>query len=447
MMTTPIYDFVSVYGVTKRIRMHMPGHKGHDLLGFEKIDITEIDGADELYAPKGIIAESEENVSRIFGCKTVYSTEGSSLCIRAMLYLAVQEAIRRGQKPVIAAARNVHKTFLTAAALLDFDIIWIPQTAEEDYLCCKVTPERIAAAIAEAGVQPVAVYLTSPDYLGNICDVAAAAAWCHDHDMLLIVDNAHGAYLRFLEQPLHPIALGADICCDSAHKTLPVLTGGAYLHLADNAPSYRAASLKSAMAMFASTSPSYLILTALDRCNDWLFYEGSAAIQRAVKSVKNCREMLTLHGWKLLGDEPLKLTIAPKTCGWTGTELAKVLEENRIICEFADQDHLVLMPSAFHTRSDFYGVTQALLSIPQRKPITELPPHLPHPERVMTPREAAFRPTERIPAECSVGRVCAELTLGCPPAVPIVMRGERINKEAADCFAYYGIREIAVTAN
>ena len=95
MMTTPIYDFVSVYGVTKRIRMHMPGHKGHDLLGFEKIDITEIDGADELYAPKGIIAESEENVSRIFGCKTVYSTEGSSLCIRAMLYLAVQEAIRR----------------------------------------------------------------------------------------------------------------------------------------------------------------------------------------------------------------------------------------------------------------------------------------------------------------------------------------------------------------
>ena len=434
-----------MYSVLHRVRMHMPGHKGHEIIGAEEFDITEIDGADELFAPKGIIAESEANASRNFGCKTVYSAEGSSLCIRAMLYLAVQEAIRRGQKPVIAAARNVHKTFLTAAAMLGFEIVWIPQTAEEDYLCCKVTPERIAAAIADAGAAPVAVYLTSPDYLGNLCDIAAAAEWCRAHDLLLLVDNAHGAYLHFLEQSAHPIALGADICCDSAHKTLPVLTGGAYLHISDSAPRFWFSGVKPAMAMFASTSPSYLILASLDRCNQWLNQAAYAGFRMTVDAVQACRQILALHGWQMIGDEPLKITLAPKANGWTGTELAAALSEKHIVCEFADQDHLVLMPSAYSSRSDLYRVTQTLLSIPQREAVTEMPPHLPCPERVMSPREAMFSVTERVPSEQSVGRVCAELTLSCPPAVPIVMCGERISKEAAECFSYYGIRAVTVT--
>ena len=267
-MNTPVYDFARRYADSDAIRAHMPGHKGRGLLGCEPLDLTEIAGADELYAPAGIIAESEANASALFGCRTLYSAEGSSLCIRAMLYLAMRRALAQCRKPVIAAARNAHRSFLTAAALLDLDVIWLPPDPQQSYL------ESGGAGAWErcldAPVKPCALYLTSPDYLGNIADIRAAAAFCHAHDMLLLVDNAHGAYLHFLPESLHPAALGADLCCDSAHKTLPVLTGGAYLHIHEDVPEICSRYAKNAMALFGSTSPSWLILASLDLCNAYL---------------------------------------------------------------------------------------------------------------------------------------------------------------------------------
>jgi arginine/lysine/ornithine decarboxylase len=120
------------------------------------------------------------------------------------------------------------------------------------------------------GRKPCAVYVTSPDYLGNQQDLAGLSAVCAARGIPLLVDNAHGAYLHFLPQPAHPLDLGATACCDSAHKTLPVLTGGAYLHIAKNAPERYARDAKRAMALFGSTSPSYLILQSLDRANAYL---------------------------------------------------------------------------------------------------------------------------------------------------------------------------------
>ena len=123
-MTTPIVDFVRQYAASGTSRLHMPGHKGQSLLGCEPWDITEIQGADELYEAEGIIAESEANASRLFGTvHTYYSTEGSSQCVRAMLFLALQAVPATGQRPVLLAARNAHKALLYAAALLDFDVV------------------------------------------------------------------------------------------------------------------------------------------------------------------------------------------------------------------------------------------------------------------------------------------------------------------------------------
>ena len=116
-METPIWDFVRDYGSKDNIRLHMPGHKGKKRLGVEALDITEIDGADSLYEASGIIRESEENASALFGSPTFYSTEGSSQCIRAMLYLALLHAKELGKRPVIAAGRNAHKTFLPVERL------------------------------------------------------------------------------------------------------------------------------------------------------------------------------------------------------------------------------------------------------------------------------------------------------------------------------------------
>lgn len=438
-MNTPIYDFARTYANSDVIRMHMPGHKGSALLGCEPLDLTEIHGADELFAPNGIIAESEANACKIFGCQTLYSTEGSSLCIRAMLWLAMKVAHTRGQKPLIYAARNVHKTFLTAAALLSFPIHWIPQDHTKSYLSSAIDWEQLEASLA-AGDAPSALYLTSPDYLGNIADIRAAASFCRSHDMLLLVDNAHGAYLRFLPQSLHPIDLGADICCDSAHKTLPVLTGGAYLHISGHAPEICSQYAKNAMSLFASTSPSYLILESLDRCNPVLAQQFPTTMQTCIRQIEAVKDQLRCHGWQLIGDEPMKLTIRPKSQGYTGTALAIELEKHRIYAEFADPDHLVLMLSPMNYPQEISYLQDVLCSLPRYAPLTDAPPVIPTAETVLHPCDVMFADTEVLPAADCIGRICAEFALSCPPAVPIVMCGERISPEAVLAMQYYGIR-------
>ena len=180
-MTTPIVDFVRRYAQSGTSRLHMPGHKGQSLLGFEPWDITEIKGADELYGADGIIAQSEANATRLFGTvHTYYSTEGSSQCIRAMLCLALQAAPAAGQRPVLLAARNAHKALLYAAALLDFDIQWLwPAPQDAGALCsCPVSAAKLTGALqdlAQQGKRPFGVYITSPDYLGGVQDIAALA--------------------------------------------------------------------------------------------------------------------------------------------------------------------------------------------------------------------------------------------------------------------------------
>lgn len=145
-------------------------------------------------------------------------------------------------------------------------------------LCaCPVTAAGLEKTLAGLDAPPAAVYVTSPDYLGGMQDVAALAEVCHRHGTLLMVDNAHGAYLRFLRPSRHPLDLGADLCCDSAHKTLPVLTGGAYLHIAKTAPASLAENAKEALALFGSTSPSYLTLSSLDCFNGETDYPARLA--------------------------------------------------------------------------------------------------------------------------------------------------------------------------
>ncbi len=151
-MDTPIVDFVRGYAQSGISCLHMPGHKGQSLLGFEPLDLTEIRGADELYEPEGIIAQSESNATRLFGTQhTYYSTEGSSQCIRAMLCLALQAAPRTGKRPVLLAARNAHKALLYAAALLDFDIQWLWPAAENaGALCsCPISAQMLTTALQE----------------------------------------------------------------------------------------------------------------------------------------------------------------------------------------------------------------------------------------------------------------------------------------------------------
>ena len=442
-MDTPVCDFVREYACSDTVRMHMPGHKGKSYLGFENLDITEIQGADSLYEADGIISASEENASEIFGCRTLYSAEGSSQCIRAMLHLILLYAKKQGKKPVIAAARNAHKTFLTAAGLLDIDVDWLYPENEVSYLSCRLTAEEIEEYLQNSSEKPAAVYLTSPDYLGIISDIEGIAEVCHKYGVLLAVDNAHGAYLKFLAKSMHPIDLGADICCDSAHKTLPVLTGGAYLHLSRRMQEAVGKQAKNAMMLFGSTSPSYLILQSLDAANGYLS-EYTEKLKTLLPEIENFKGRLLKLGYSLYGDEPLKLTICAKEYGYTGSDMAELLRKYKTEPEFSDNDYLVLMLSVETDKATLEYLEQVFSQIPPRQKKAEKSPSLVKAKKIMSIREAMLSDFEQIPAEQCIGRVLAVPTVGCPPAVPILVCGEEIDEHAISCFNYYGIEDCCV---
>ena len=438
-MNTPIADFVRGYDGSGTARLHMPGHKGQPFLGCEHLDITEVKGADALYEADGIIAESEKNAGALFGSgRTLYSTEGSSQCVRAMLYLALT-CRPAGAAPVIVAARNVHKAFVYAAALLDFEVVWLWPEGDSQSLCgCPVSPAGLEKTLAALDRPPAAVYLTSPDYLGGMADVAALAEVAHRHGTVLAVDNAHGAYLHFLDPAVHPLDLGADICCDSAHKTLPVLTGGAYLHIGKNAPAGFRENAKAAMALFGSTSPSYLTLASLDLCNRYLAEGYSDRLTETAARLREVRARLEAHGWQTEATDPLRLTVAAPA-GLTGTAMSELLRKGGGECEYADPEFLVLMLTPENDAGDLERVIAALGENHRPYPARPALP-LARGERVCSVRQALFAPHETVPAERALGRVCGAPTVSCPPAIPIAVSGERIGPEALELFRHYGVQ-------
>lgn len=434
-MNTPICDFVTAYHARGPLRFHMPGHKGRAFLGMEGLDITEIPGADDLFHATGIIAESERNASRLFGWPTVYSAEGSSLCIRAMLLLAYTG---NGCRGAVLAGRNAHKSFLNTAVLLDFPIRWL--WAGDDYLSCPVTASDVERAIQQETEKPCAVYLTSPDYLGQVADIAGIARVCRQYGVPLLVDNAHGAYLKFLSPSWHPMDLGASFCCDSAHKTLPVLTGGAYLHMRDEALVQRA---KDAMALFGSTSPSYLILQSLDRCNPYM-ETLPEELARFLPQLEALKARLSAQGFCVAGDEPMKLTLLPAGYGYTGEEIGEILETKDIFCEFQDQDHIVFMLTPENTPEQLCILEQALHSIPRRSALPARKIRPVRPQSVLSARQAMLSLKESVPVTESEGRILAAVSVSCPPAVPLIMCGEQISAEIIPLLQHYGMTTVTV---
>ena len=446
-MSTPICDFVRRYVGGGAVRMHMPGHKGCGPLGFEALDITEIDGADDLFHPEGIIAQSEENAGAIFGAHTLYATGGSTLCIQTMVHLLAVYARSRGQRPLLLAGRNAHKAFVNAAALLDVPVRWLCPAAGEAYYSGAVTPEQLEWELARSREPVTAVYLTCPDYLGELPDVAALATVCRRAGVLLAVDNAHGAYLKFLSPSRHPMDLGADLCCDSAHKTLPVVTGGAYLHIAHQAPELLHRQAKASMGLWGSSSPSYLILQSLDKCNQVLsegyplrLLQCCGYLTRLRRELNEAAAAKHCPGPLALESEPLKVTLDAATLGMTGTELAEALRSAKVECEYADPRYVVLMFTPANPPQDFERLTSAVLHI-----VENLTGPFPLPEKndrellelehelhtCCSIRQAVFAPQETIPAGSALGRVCALPTVSCPPAIPIVVSGEVIGPAGA----------------
>ena len=442
----------------------MPGHKGAGPLGVEVRDITEIAGADVLSESVGILEESQQNACTLFGTgATLYSTEGSSLAVKAMLYSVMmhwKHCVKEMEysRPFILAARNVHRAMLDGCALLDLDLEFIRSGQAHGLCSALVTAQEVEQSLKACEKLPAAVYLTSPDYLGVQSEIAAIAEVCHKYGTLLAVDNAHGAYLAFLEVSKHPIHLGADICCDSAHKTLPVLTGGAYLHLHENIVSEILDSARKGLTMVGSTSPSYLILQSLDLCNVYLEQKFRRELAECVEKVRQFKKAAGDRGLHIMEGEPLKIVIDTGASGYDGEEIAGELREFvccigerkrfGIECEFADHHTVVFMMSPQNGPEDWQMLYRWLDRTRLLKPGKAFAPAKTlgeeHAVRRMTIREAVFAESEIIPVREAEGRILAQETVSCPPAIPIVVSGEEIDRNMIRVFEEYGIRDVSV---
>ena len=336
---TPLTEAVEAYLAKGLARFHMPGHKGRAAGLFDQVseyDVTEVKGTDSLYECKEAIRETERQYAALYESgDCLLSAGGSTLCIQAML----ASALRPGEEFLIG--RNCHSSAVNAAALCGFEPVWL----------MKQTPEALEHALSEhPGVK--AAYLTSPDYFGTLADIAACSKICHEHGALLLVDNAHGAHLPFFEKNLHPMHLGADLCADSLHKTLPVLTGGALLHLAD--PSlYETA--KRRMRLFGSTSPSYLIMLSADGCLDYLRTKARFDFPALAARMETLRALAAKNGLApLTGEiEPARLALSVSASGLTTEQFGARLREFGIEPEYVNPERAVLMASPFNAEEDF----------------------------------------------------------------------------------------------
>ena len=483
----PVKKFIERYTANHPTRLHMPGHKGR--FGYDA-DITEIKGADSLYEADGIIAESEKRTAELFGTRnTFFSTEGSSQVIKAMCYLSINyannissnsERLVGQSRPVIFATRNAHKSFIYASMLLGFQIVWLIDQDEEDYnLCrCSVTAEGISRRIREYKEEHpdailAAVYVTSPDYLGNIMDIRSIADEAHRAGLLLLVDNAHGAYLKLLSTDLHPITLGADMASDSAHKTFPVLTGGAYLHISDSAPEGLEEDARRALLMFGSTSPSYMIIRSLDEAIGRISKEDYriAAKRLDVLKIDLSRLGIGVYGERNSFYEPLKLVIVAESVGMTGNELAERLRENSIECEYADPELVVTMWSPYNNypadTDNFLRAMKEIVAEYKEKRqgkdikavktgtessgvkdvpgINGLTLKNKLPEIVYQPYEVLYMKHHSEPVNKElIGKIAADISISCPPAVAPIVAGERFDENVINILKHYGIDKVEV---
>lgn len=422
--------FLKTYTEQNFSRFHMPGHKGNysplnQLSVISKYDITEIAGADVLGSPTGILREMEERASSLYGTQySVISTQGSTLCIQTMLALVAH----KGSK--VLANRNCHVAFIHACTLLNIKPVWLyPAYFSQDGFAMHLSAQEIEQEIKK-NPDVVAVYLTSPDYYGQQADIQVIAEICKRHSIPLLVDNAHGAHLKFLETNLHPIALGATMCCDSLHKTLPALTGTALLHVQDKTITY--SQIKSAMALFASTSPSYLLLLSIDLCLSYL--EEKACDDFAIfgKNMIDFKNKCIQIGIDLINN-----TDSTKLCLWNTCldipcdQLEREFWLAKIIPEFIGTETSIFMASPFNHEADFNRLYLFLkkhvrnISIKKKKKSYTMAKAM----QIYPFNEAMHKEWEEIPASDCLGRISGETRFACPPGIPVVLPGECIQED------------------
>mgnify|MGYP004555274035 FL=1 len=435
-MQETLYKALLDYKSLGRSSFHTPGHKNNFYSKIEllSLDYTELPMTDSLYEANGAIKASEEKVSKLYGSKaSFFSSGGNTLCMQAMIRLCAG----RGEK--ILCDRLVHRSAVSAMALLGIEPIWVKRNFKNG-IAWDIDIKDLESKLAE-NKDAKAFYLTSPNYFGVMQDISLISKVCSRFGIPVIVDNAHGAHLKFLG--LHPLDFGAAMTADSAHKTLPVLTAGAWLHVNEEKFKNKA---KSAMALFGSTSPSYPIMASLDIARCWLEKNGEKQYKALSEKVSDLKKLSNVKDMFLNGIDPARITINASALGFSGYELRDELYKYKIEPEMCGKYHVVLIPTPFNSEEDWRRLENFVKEIKPKDKKIILPEafEMNIPKRVYSLTDGVMSDFETVPLNACLGKVAAEIVCPCPPGVPVVMPGEEIGAFEKESLFEYGITEINV---
>lgn len=422
--------------------MHMPGHKRSLLAPYleelgAKLDVTEIHGFDDLHQPEGILREAQGRAAELWGAEESYFlVNGSSAGILAGLYACT----RPGDELLLT--RGAHKSIFHAIELGGLLPRFLLPPSLPGGLFGSVSPAEVEAAL-EKYPKVKLVLLTSPTYEGVLSDVGGIARLCHGRGVLLMVDEAHGAHLGLGGGfPEGAVKAGADLVVQSLHKTLPSLTQTAVLHR--NGGLVQPERLRHALAVFQTSSPSYLLMASIDSCVSLLREEPSLlsrwreALTGFDQKTSNLGqiEISFRHGLppQVFAYDPGKLILTPKS--GSGYTLKDALREKfHIELEMAAPGYALAMTGVGDTTGSLDRLAKALRELDGRLPEGEVPPPLPYghlPEQVLSPGQAAKEDCRFVAPGQAAEQVAAEYVWAYPPGVPLVIPGERITTELAE---------------
>jgi len=443
----PLYRAVRQYSRSNPIPFHMPGHKlgkgipDEFLENLEMLDVTEINGTDNLHHPEGAIKEAQVLAAEAFGAdKTYFLVNGSSCGIMA----AILTLCRPGDKIIVG--RDCHKSVINGIILAGAHPVYVKPEFDNNFGISTVTaPSAIEEAL---GRHPDAtgVFITRPNYYGICSDIKEIARIVHHKGKVLVVDEAHGAHLNFSDKlPGSSIRLGADICIQSAHKTLPAFTQGAYLHV--RSPYVDLEKLESNLRILQTSSPSYIIMVMLDIAREIMAKSGEKLIDNLLHEIKDFRERIVrLKNVEMYSNNDIfngeydetRIVLNFKKSGITGFDVDRILrKEYNIQIEMADFYNAVCIATVADRKEDFEKLCCAVSEISAR-----FAGNPPLPDNIIKefeiapliidPKEAVLNEGEAVPLDRAVGRICRSVVTPYPPGVPVVCPGEMITENTVE---------------
>lgn len=446
-----LYETLRQYRDSGRCPMHMPGHKRNPEFTMENpysLDVTEVEGTDNLHHPTGVIRKLQEKIARRCHAKDSFVLVNGSTC---GILAAVSACCRRGD--TVLMARNCHRAVYHAVYLLQLKPVYlVPEQDGKTGISLGIDSGQVEQACREnPGI--TCVIITSPTYEGVLSDIGAIAETAHRNGAVLIVDEAHGAHLSWGENmPAPAMEQGADLVVESLHKTLPALTQTAVLHRCSDWISKEC--ICRYLDIYETSSPSYVLMASVAQCVDWLDTEGQKAFERYAGCLKEFREQAkswnTLFLWEIPEKEPSKIVVCTgKIENFTGTDLANILRsEYNIEIEMAAGNYVIAMTSVGDTEEGLGRLMRALSRIDEKISQKEMAftlkdsvagqerkkqwlsrqqekPFLP--KQCVSAYDAMNGRYEEIPLNQSGGRISAEYAFVYPPGIPFLVPGEEID--------------------